>query len=103
MTIPTPEPVGSHVSQWGEGPIWHRDRLLYVDIEAHKITGIRSGQPVRKKDLGSGRTGGRSGGTANAADSCMLGIGDSRFLMRRPARPSASPDPESGRADTALQ
>ena len=37
MTIPTPEPIGAHVSQWGEGPIWHRDRLLYVDIEAHKI------------------------------------------------------------------
>ncbi|MCB1211563.1 MAG: SMP-30/gluconolactonase/LRE family protein [Verrucomicrobiales bacterium] len=31
------EPVGQHVSQWGEGPIWHRDRLLYVDIEDHKI------------------------------------------------------------------
>lgn len=37
MTIPTPEPVGSYVSQWGEGPLWHRDRLLYVDIEGHKI------------------------------------------------------------------
>ena len=37
MTIPAPEPVGSHVSVWGEGPLWHRDRLLYVDIEGHKI------------------------------------------------------------------
>lgn len=37
MTIPPPEPVGAHVSLWGEGPIWHGDRLLYVDIEAHKI------------------------------------------------------------------
>ncbi len=33
----TPEPVGTHVSQWGEGPVWHGNRLLYVDIEAHKI------------------------------------------------------------------
>lgn len=32
-----PEPISTHVSVWGEGPIWHRDRLLYVDIEAHKI------------------------------------------------------------------
>ena len=31
------EPIGTHVSEWGEGPIWHRDRLLYVDIETHKI------------------------------------------------------------------
>ena len=30
-------PVGTHVSVWGEGPIWHQDRLLYVDIEAYKI------------------------------------------------------------------
>jgi sugar lactone lactonase YvrE len=32
-----PEVVGSHVSQWGEGPIWHEGRLLYVDIEAHLV------------------------------------------------------------------
>lgn len=37
MRIPTPELVGNHTSEWGEGPLWHRDRLLYVDIEAHKI------------------------------------------------------------------
>jgi len=30
-------PVGTHVSVWGEGPIWHQDRLLYVDIEAYKV------------------------------------------------------------------
>jgi len=30
-------PVGTHVSVWGEGPIWHKNRLLYVDIEAYKI------------------------------------------------------------------
>lgn len=33
----SPQPVGNHVSVWGEGPLWHQDRLLYVDIEAHKI------------------------------------------------------------------
>lgn len=32
-----PTPVGKHVSQWGEGPIWYGNRLLYVDIEAFKI------------------------------------------------------------------
>ncbi len=31
------ETVGTQISVWGEGPIWHRDRLLYVDIESHKI------------------------------------------------------------------
>jgi sugar lactone lactonase YvrE len=32
-----PSPISTHISVWGEGPLWHRDRLLYVDIEAHKI------------------------------------------------------------------
>jgi sugar lactone lactonase YvrE len=32
-----PQPVGTHISLWGEGPLWHDNRLLYVDIEAHKI------------------------------------------------------------------
>lgn len=31
------EPVGQHLSIWGEGPLWHQNRLLYVDIEAYKI------------------------------------------------------------------
>jgi sugar lactone lactonase YvrE len=33
-----PEVVGEQVSVWGEGPLWWGERLLYVDIEAHKIT-----------------------------------------------------------------
>src|SRR6188472_1195461 len=37
MPIPAPEPIGQFVSQWGEGPLWHCNRLLYVDIEAHKV------------------------------------------------------------------
>jgi len=37
MSIPSPEPTGTHKSMWGEGPIWHGEDLLYVDIEGHKI------------------------------------------------------------------
>jgi sugar lactone lactonase YvrE len=29
--------VGAYEAQWGEGPIWHDGRLLYVDIEGHKV------------------------------------------------------------------
>ncbi|MEN3940919.1 SMP-30/gluconolactonase/LRE family protein [Prosthecobacter sp. SYSU 5D2] len=34
-----PETVGQYTSVWGEGPLWdaNRSRLLYVDIETHKI------------------------------------------------------------------
>ena len=34
MTI---NPVGEFRSVWGEGPIWSDNRLLYVDIESHKV------------------------------------------------------------------
>lgn len=34
MTI---EPIGNYRSTWGEGPIWSEGRLLYVDIESHKV------------------------------------------------------------------
>ncbi|MBB5039069.1 SMP-30/gluconolactonase/LRE family protein [Prosthecobacter dejongeii] len=32
-----PEIVGAYTSVWGEGPLWDKNRLLYVDIETHKI------------------------------------------------------------------
>ncbi len=31
------EPVGTTCSQWGEGPIWWRGALYYVDIEGHRV------------------------------------------------------------------
>jgi sugar lactone lactonase YvrE len=31
------EPVGHIRSQWGEGPVWWRDALYYVDIEGHLV------------------------------------------------------------------
>lgn len=37
MSDTTIEPVGSRASVWGEGPIWWDGRLLYVDIEDHKV------------------------------------------------------------------
>ncbi|NBB80613.1 MAG: SMP-30/gluconolactonase/LRE family protein [Verrucomicrobia bacterium] len=37
MTTPTPNTIGTTVSQWGEGPIWWEGCLYYVDIEGHKL------------------------------------------------------------------
>lgn len=31
------EPIGSYRATWGEGPIWWQGKLLYVDIEQHKV------------------------------------------------------------------
>ncbi len=33
----TIKPIGSRISQWGEGPIWWKDKLVYVDIEGHAL------------------------------------------------------------------
>lgn len=33
----TIQPIGGRVSQWGEGPIFFEDYLLYVDIEGHTL------------------------------------------------------------------
>jgi len=33
----TVQTVGSRISQWGEGPIWWQDKLVYVDIEGHAL------------------------------------------------------------------
>jgi sugar lactone lactonase YvrE len=29
--------VGEYQAEWGEGPIWHNGRLLYVDIEGRRV------------------------------------------------------------------
>ena len=31
------KPVGSRILKWGEGPIFWKDKLLYVDIEGHAL------------------------------------------------------------------
>lgn len=39
--------AGNSVSQWGEGPVWTGQKLLFVDIEGHKI---REYDPVSAVD-----------------------------------------------------
>lgn len=33
----TVEPIGNYRATWGEGPIWWEGKLVYVDIEKHKV------------------------------------------------------------------
>lgn len=37
MPAPKIQTIGTRVSKWGEGPIWWRDHLYYVDVEGHAI------------------------------------------------------------------
>lgn len=93
MPIPSPVAVGQHVSQWGEGPLWHRDRLLYVDIEGHKILSFDPRTGAEKIwDVGE-RVGTvvarKGGGLAFAGDN---GIS---FLDEVSGKVTAIADPES--------
>ena len=42
-------PIGQHTSLWGEGPLWHRDRLLYVDIEGQLVLAYDPATNAEKK------------------------------------------------------
>lgn len=93
MSIPTPEPVGTFVSKWGEGPLWYRDRLLYVDIEGHKVLRF---DPVSCKeevwDVGErvGTVVGRQkGGLAFAGDHGISFLDDATGAVTRVNDPEA--------------
>src|ERR1700712_5563528 len=97
MTIPSPEPVGTHVSQWGEGPLWHRDRLLYVDIEAHKVLSFDPTTGLEKIwDVGE-----RVGTVVARESGGLLYAGDHGFSFLNETTGAMQPiaDPESGLKD----
>lgn len=93
----SPQPVGTHVSVWGEGPLWHQDRLLYVDIEAHKILAF---DPVtgaeRVWDVGQ-----RVGTVVPRASGGLVWAGDTgfHFLDEASGVSTAIADPEPDRPD----
>ncbi len=95
----TPEPVGQHVSEWGEGPIWNHDRLLYVDIEAHKIVAFDPTTRAEKIwDVGE-----RVGTVVPRAGSeqCLVWAGDTgfHFLREFTGKSTLIGDPEGNLPD----
>lgn len=93
----TPELVGTHVSQWGEGPLWHDNRLLYVDIEAHKILSF---DPVTGKET-IWDVGQRVGTVVPRASGGLVWAGDDGFffLDESTGVSTSIADPEPGIAD----
>ncbi len=87
------EPVGSRVSAWGEGPVWHDGRLWHVDIEGHAVvrfdpqTGVETAYPV----------GERVGCLAPRAAGGLLIAGDSGIRAFDPNTATLEPlaDPEA--------
>jgi sugar lactone lactonase YvrE len=86
------EPVGHHISVWGEGPIWHQNRLLYVDIEAYKILAY---DPLTQEEK-IWNVGERVGSVVPRAKGGLVWAGDSgfHFLDETTGESTAIGDPE---------
>ncbi len=90
----TPELISNHVSEWGEGPIWHGDRLLYVDIESYKIISLIPSTGEEKIwDVGQ-----RVGTVVPRASGGLVWAGDNGFFFLDEttgiSTPIADPEPE---------
>ncbi len=91
----TPEPISNHVSVWGEGPLWHQNRLLYVDIEAHKIIAYT---PSTGEEV-TWSTGQRVGTVVPRVNGGLVWAGDDGFFFldenTGESTPVADPEPNS--------
>ncbi len=94
---PMPQPITNHISQWGEGPIWHADRLLYVDIESHNIIAFTPSTGVEK----IWNVGQRVGTVVPRASGGLVWAGDHGFYFLDEATgiSTAIADPEPDLAD----
>ncbi|GAA5143385.1 SMP-30/gluconolactonase/LRE family protein [Prosthecobacter algae] len=90
----TPEIVGTYTSVWGEGPLWDKNRLLYVDIETHKIISFNPVTGEEKIwDVGQ-----RVGTVVAREQGGLLWAGDQGFFFLDEetgiSTPIADPEPE---------
>ncbi|MGJ8637863.1 MAG: SMP-30/gluconolactonase/LRE family protein [Opitutaceae bacterium] len=73
--------VGEHVSQWGEGPIWWKNSLLYVDINGKQLIAV---EPDTAKetvwDIGE-----RIGTVVPTAGDDLIYAGDTGFVRFAPS------------------
>jgi sugar lactone lactonase YvrE len=91
------EPVGQYISVWGEGPIWQQNRLLYVDIETHKILAYN---PLTQEER-IWNVGERVGTVVPRAKGGLVWVGDSGFHFLDETTGQSTPigDPESDLPD----
>ena len=73
--------IGKHVSQWGEGPIWWNDHLLYVDIEGKKL--IRLDAETEEETVWN--IGERIGTIVPTEGSDLIYAGDTGFVRFNPS------------------
>lgn len=91
------EPVGHIRCQWGEGPIWWRDALYYVDIEGHKVHRYDPADGSEESwDVGQ-----RVGTVVPRASGGLVIAGDHGFLFLDEKTGALTPiaDPEADKPD----
>lgn len=87
--------IGNHRAQWGEGPIWWKDCLYYVDIEKHKVLRFH---PATGKET-QWDVGQRVGTVVPREGGGLLCAGDAGFFFLDPENGTVWPigDPEAGK------
>ena len=97
------EVVGDYVAQWGEGPLWWEGKLMYVDIEKHRVLQIDPDAPggCEEKIWELGATVGRVGTVVPRLCGGLVVAGDTgiHFLDPQSGQTSAIADPEPDKTD----
>lgn len=94
MTIET---VGNYRARWGEGPVWWKDSLFYVDIENHRVVRFDPATGAER----TWDTGERVGTVVPREAGGLVIAGDSgfHFLDEATGKLTALGDPEPDKAD----
>ncbi len=86
--------VGNYQAEWGEGPIWHSDRLLYVDIEGKRVIDFNP-ESGSEQIIEAGE---RVGTVVPRQSGGLVIAGDDGFSFLDPdsgeVRPVADPEPD---------
>jgi len=94
MVHPTVQVAGPRVSQWGEGPIWWDNTLLYVDIEGHDLVRL---DPATGEET-AWTVGERIGTVVPRASGGVVYAGDNGIIAFDPASGTkqtlADPEPD---------
>jgi sugar lactone lactonase YvrE len=90
------EAVGNYRARWGEGPLWWKDALLYVDIEGHRV--LRYTPSTGREE--SWEVGERVGTVVPRESGGFVIAGDRGFrLLSEDGSVTALVDPEPDKAD----
>jgi len=86
--------AGNYQAEWGEGPIWHDERLLYVDIEGRRVIEFHPASGAERII----EVGERVGTVVPRASGGLVIAGDNGFSFLDPdsgqVRPIVDPEPD---------